>query len=61
MGTTAKVSNTVTYAVVSCHHIPRHSDNLKHGVPGPPSDNVIMLAQYVSTRTLHIYHLNQKV
>ena len=22
VGTTAKVSNTVTYAVVSCHHIP---------------------------------------
>ena len=38
----------VCSCVVSPH--PQHSNNFKHGVPGPPSDNVIMLEQYVSTR-----------
>ena len=42
-------SKSQQYSLVSPH--PGHSDNLKHGVPGPPSDNVIMLEQYVSTRT----------
>ena len=29
MSTTAKVSNTITFAVVSCHHAhPRHNDKL---------------------------------
>ena len=29
MGTTAKVSNTITYAVVSCHHIPGIATSLR--------------------------------